>query len=186
MTPKILKAFSLVYELQPDMMRKFTPLPNGKELYWTHLFSVYKSCIYWGNFDENLLLGAILHDVIEDTEYTFDKLKVDFGDEVAQIVLLCTKKTDYKLFNEGDQDEYFERMLGYANKDIRVKALKIKLADRLDNLIGSTFIKDKSTREKYLEETEKYYTKIAEQIDKKELLYSAIEYAKTSLQNNNG
>jgi GTP pyrophosphokinase len=181
MTNKIKTAFELVYRLEPEKMRKFSPLPKGKEIYWTHLYSVYKLCVYWGNRDENILLSAILHDIVEDANYSLNKIRATFGGEVAEIVELCTKKKEYSNFKSEDQNEYFSRILNYKKTNIRKKVMIIKLADRLDNLMGATFIKDKVIAKKYLDETKKYYINIAKNIGKEKILEEAIKYAEKPL-----
>lgn len=182
MTNKIREAFELMYKLEPEKYRKFSPLPEGKELYWTHLYSVYKLCVYWGNCDENLLLGAVLHDVVEDTDYSIEDVESNFGKQVAEIVRLCSKKKDYTTFKEEDQEDYFSRIFNYKDIDIKKKAMTIKLADRLDNLAGASFIEDTNVKQRYYDETEKYYTKIAKELGKTEILENLLKYMESGLE----
>ncbi len=182
MTNKILEAFELMYRLEPERYRKFSPLPKGKELYWTHLYSVYKLCVYWGNTDEDLLLAAVLHDAVEDTDYTIENIANNFGEAVAEIVTLCTKKKDYTTFKIEDQEEYFSRIFNYEDISIKHKAMTVKLADRLDNLTGASFIDDKDTKQSYYDETIKYYAKIAKELEKEEVLENLLKYVKTILE----
>ena len=80
------------------------------------------------------IIAALLHDVVEDTEYTLDYIKEHFGDKVAQIVDGVTKLTNED-FEEGVkslQAETFRKVIMSMSYDIRV--ILVKLADRLHNM----------------------------------------------------
>ncbi|MFC4591634.1 RelA/SpoT family protein [Sphaerisporangium corydalis] len=81
--------------------------------------------------DTATLQAALLHDTIEDTSYTLDELRADFGDEVAVLVDGVTK-LDGSRWGERAEAETFRKMVLAAAADLRV--LLIKLADRLHNL----------------------------------------------------
>jgi GTP pyrophosphokinase len=83
--------------------------------------------------DIEALAGALLHDVVEDTEITLQDIEKDFGSEVALLVDGVTKlsKIDFKS-KEEHQAENLRKMFLAMAKDIRV--ILIKLADRLHNL----------------------------------------------------
>ncbi len=178
---RIKAAFELVYSLEPERMRKFTPVPGGKEIYWTHLYSVYKLCVYWGYEEEEILLAAILHDILEDTSVTFEEVRNKFGEKTAKIVLLCSKKGTYVTFNRKDQDEYFGEFDNHEDGEIRRAARVVKLADRLDNLMGCAFIDDKETLRKYYSETKKYFVPIAKEIGKEKELQEVLRHAEVAL-----
>lgn len=76
------------------------------------------------------LAAALLHDTVEDTPYTLEALRADFGDEIAKLVDGVTK-LDKVDFGESAQAETVRKMVIAMAKDIRV--LVIKLADRLHN-----------------------------------------------------
>jgi GTP diphosphokinase / guanosine-3',5'-bis(diphosphate) 3'-diphosphatase len=76
------------------------------------------------------LAAALLHDTVEDTEYSLETLRADFGDEVAMLVDGVTKLDKVK-FGDAAQAETVRKMVVAMSKDIRV--LVIKLADRLHN-----------------------------------------------------
>jgi GTP pyrophosphokinase len=77
------------------------------------------------------LIAALLHDTVEDTEYSLDALREDFGDEVAALVDGVTKLDKVK-YGEATAAETVRKMVVAMARDIRV--LVIKLADRLHNM----------------------------------------------------
>src|SRR6478735_6723811 len=77
------------------------------------------------------LVAALLHDTVEDTAYTLDALRADFGDEVAVLVDGVTK-LDKVQYGDSAQAETIRKMIVAMSRDIRV--LVIKLADRLHNM----------------------------------------------------
>ncbi|MDR1644737.1 MAG: RelA/SpoT family protein [Tannerellaceae bacterium] len=79
------------------------------------------------------ICSALLHDVVEDTEYTVDDIKNMFGEKIAQIVDGLTKISG-AIFGEqaSAQAENFRKLLLTMNNDIRV--ILIKIADRLHNM----------------------------------------------------
>ena len=83
--------------------------------------------------DATSIASALLHDVVEDTDYKFEELEKLFGAGVAKIVEGLTKIS--KLSKESDislQAENFKKLLLTLNDDIRV--IIIKIADRLHNM----------------------------------------------------
>ncbi|MGO1971762.1 MAG: RelA/SpoT family protein [Propionibacteriaceae bacterium] len=80
---------------------------------------------------ESTLCAALLHDTVEDTEYTLEQLAKDFGEEVALLVDGVTKLDKVK-YGESAQSETIRKMVVAMSRDIRV--LVIKLADRLHNM----------------------------------------------------
>jgi len=77
------------------------------------------------------LAAALLHDTVEDTEYSLDALREDFGDEVAALVDGVTKLDKVK-YGQATAAETVRKMVVAMARDIRV--LVIKLADRLHNM----------------------------------------------------
>ncbi|MCH2706180.1 HD domain-containing protein, partial [Listeria monocytogenes] len=74
------------------------------------------------------IAAALLHDTVEDTDYSLDQLTAEFGDEVAMLVDGVTKLDKVK-YGESAQAETVRKMIVAMSRDIRV--LLIKLADRL-------------------------------------------------------
>ncbi|GAA4518681.1 GTP pyrophosphokinase [Actinoallomurus oryzae] len=77
------------------------------------------------------LCAALLHDTVEDTTYTLDQLRTDFGDVIAALVDGVTKLDKVK-YGEAAEAETVRKMVVAMSRDIRV--LVIKLADRLHNM----------------------------------------------------
>ena len=77
------------------------------------------------------LAAALLHDTVEDTSYSIDALREEFGDEIARLVDGVTKLDKVK-YGDASTAETVRKMVVAMARDIRV--LVIKLADRLDNM----------------------------------------------------
>ena len=90
------------------------------------------------------LCAALLHDTVEDTSYTIDQLRADFGAEIAQLVDGVTK-LDKLTYGESAKAETIRKLVVATARDVRV--LIIKLGDRLHNMRTLTFLRpDKQVR----------------------------------------
>ncbi len=99
------------------------------------------------------LAAALLHDTVEDTDYSLDLLRRDFGDEIAMLVDGVTKLDKLK-YGDSAQAETVRKMVVAMSKDIRV--LVIKLADRLHNARTWGFVPAESAARKAQETLEIY------------------------------
>ena len=99
------------------------------------------------------IAAALLHDTVEDTDYTLAQLQKDFGDEIASLVDGVTKLDKVK-FGEHAQAETVRKMVISMSKDIRV--LVIKLADRLHNARTWGFVEPEKAKKKAQETLEIY------------------------------
>ena len=102
------------------------------EPYFTHPVEV-AALLTEVHMDDATIITALLHDTVEDTGVTYQKLVDQFGEEVAQLVDGVTKLTNLELSSvETAQAENFRKLLMAMSKDVRV--LLVKLADRLHNM----------------------------------------------------
>lgn len=115
---------------------------------------------------EELMLGAnpviasFLHDVVEDTSYTIDDIRERFGDDVAFLVRVVTKKPthDYELSKQLDN---YRQLLNSMQYDIR--AILVKLADRLHNMRTLESMKPEKQM-KIAGETDYFYAPLANRL----------------------
>nr|WP_128222220.1 bifunctional (p)ppGpp synthetase/guanosine-3',5'-bis(diphosphate) 3'-pyrophosphohydrolase [Nocardioides yefusunii] len=126
---------------------------------------------------EATLVAALLHDTVEDTDYTLDQLRGDFGDEVAALVDGVTKLDKVK-YGDAAQAETIRKMLVAMSKDIRV--LVIKLADRLHNMRTLRYVPQKS-QEKKARETLDIYAPLAHRLGMNTLKWELEDLAFSTL-----
>ena len=107
------------------------------EPYITHPLAVATILAELG-MTESTLCAALLHDTVEDTSYTLDQLRADFGEEVALLVDGVTK-LDKITYGESAKAETIRKLVVATARDIRV--LVIKLADRLHNMRTLGFLR---------------------------------------------
>mgnify|MGYP001276288111 FL=1 len=113
--------------------------------------------------DSATITTGLLHDTIEDTNVTYETVKREFGEEVANLVDGVTKLS--ALENKASDDskaENFRKLILATSKDIRV--LLVKLADRLHNMRTINFIKDKEKIKRKAKETMEIYAPLADRM----------------------
>jgi GTP pyrophosphokinase len=129
------------------------------EPYITHPLAVTTILAELG-MTEPTLVAALLHDTVEDTPYTLEDVRRDFGDEVAQLVDGVTKLDKVK-YGESAEAETIRKMIVAMSRDIRV--LVIKLADRLHNMRTLRYLKQ-STQERKAKETLEIFAPLAHRL----------------------
>ena len=124
----IIKAFKVANEAHQGMRRR------SGEPYIFHPLEVALICVNEIGLGTKSIISALLHDVVEDTDYSIDDIRSLFGDKIAQIIDGLTKIRE--IFGnqpiESMQAENFKRLLLTLSDDVRV--ILIKLADRLHNM----------------------------------------------------
>ena len=144
----IKKAYDLAFNAHKNQRRR------SGEPYIMHPVAVAKILFKLG-MDNECIIGALLHDVVEDTEYDIEYIKNEFGAEVALLVDGVTKLGQIPLSTREEvQAENIRKMFIAMNEDIRV--IIIKLCDRLHNMRTLEHMPDYKQREKSLETLEIY------------------------------
>lgn len=127
-------------------------LRKSGEPYITHPLAVARILAELG-IGPATIAAALLHDTVEDTSYSLEQLRADFGDEVALLVDGVTKLDRVKA-GDAAQSETIRKMIIAMSRDIRV--LVIKLADRLHNARTWGFVPLDSAKRKAQETLEIY------------------------------
>ena len=127
-------------------------LRKSGDPYITHPVAVAEILVEFG-LDPATIAAALLHDTVEDTNYSSEKLRDDFGDEVANLVEGVTK-LDRLTYGPTAEAETVRKMVVAMAKDIRV--LVIKLADRLHNARTWQFVEPESSARKARETLDIY------------------------------
>ena len=123
---RIRKAFNIAVEAHKDMRRK------SGEPYIYHPIDVARIAAKEIGLGTTSIICALLHDVVEDTDYTLEDIERIFDTKVARIIDGLTKISDVYDQNVSIQAENFRKMLLTLSDDVRV--ILIKLADRLHNM----------------------------------------------------
>ena len=132
------------------------------EPYIMHPLAVARICVKEIGLGSTSICSALLHDVVEDTDYTEQDIRGLFGDKIAQIVAGLTKISGGVFGDQAsEQAENFRKLLLTISDDIRV--VLIKIADRLHNMrtLGS---QRKDKQYKIAGETQYIYAPLAHRL----------------------
>ncbi len=122
----IKRAFFLAKEAHEGVRRR------SGEPYLLHPIAVAKIVIDEIGLGVKSVVAALLHDVVEDTEYTVEDMQRIFGPKIASMVDGLTKMSGVFNADTSEQAEYFRKVLLTLSDDVRV--ILIKIADRLHNM----------------------------------------------------
>jgi len=122
---RVEKAFRFAASAHAGQIRK------SGEPYITHPVAVANIVAEELELDANTVCAAFLHDVVEDTPYEVEDIRENFGDDVAFLVEVVTKRRKQFYENTKQVDNY-KQILDSVHYDVR--ALLVKLADRLHNM----------------------------------------------------
>jgi GTP pyrophosphokinase len=124
---RIHKAFEFANNAHAGVKRK------SGEPYIIHPLAVAKICVDEIGLSATSIISALMHDVVEDTDYSLDDISNLFGEKIASIVDGLTKLSDeFTPQQDSKQANNFRKMLMTLSDDVRV--ILIKLADRLHNM----------------------------------------------------
>ena len=150
---EITRAFKIARTAHEGQLRK-----SGED-YITHPVAVSLILAELG-LNEITIVASLLHDTVEDTPYSLQQLRTDFGDEIANLVDGVTK-LDKLTYGPTAEAETVRKMVIAMSRDIRV--LVIKLADRLHNARTWGFVSAESAQRK-AQETLDIYAPLAHRL----------------------
>ena len=116
------KAITFCFERHINQMRKSSKIPYA--VHPIRVAAILRSAGYTESENEKMLISALLHDLVEDTDTTFDDINSIFGEKITSIVRELTKP------KKRNKEEWL--------KNFRVASIEakiIKMADRIDNLL---------------------------------------------------
>ncbi|MBR0329974.1 MAG: bifunctional (p)ppGpp synthetase/guanosine-3',5'-bis(diphosphate) 3'-pyrophosphohydrolase [Alistipes sp.] len=122
----IKRAFFLAKEAHQGVRRR------SGEPYLLHPIAVAKIAVDEIGLGVKSVVASLLHDVVEDTEYTVEDMERIFGPKIASMVDGLTKMSGVFNADTSEQAEYFRKVLLTLSDDVRV--ILIKIADRLHNM----------------------------------------------------
>lgn len=154
------KAYVFAMKAHGDQMR------HSGDPYYAHPIEV-AGILAGLHMDVQSVCTALLHDVLEDTDTSYEELAELFGEEIADLVDGVTKLGQVELSNpnatrERRQAENFQKFVLAMSKDVRV--LLVKLCDRLHNMRTLQYHPKQTSRERIARETMDIYAPLARRI----------------------
>lgn len=162
----------LVYQVPDELL----PYP-----YWGHLNAVLEQLIVAGVEDNEVLVAGILHDIVEDHNVSLEEIEGSFGSDVRTMIELCTKPEGFDNNDQTAIKAYYKRILDYANIDERLAfgAMRIKVCDRITNLIGVQFIDDVNKQQRYIAESKEYFIPMSQKVGLFNQMNNALVFAES-------
>ncbi len=155
-TYRIEQAIKAATILHKNQLRKGSiPLP-----YVSHLFAVTMIVSDYTD-DEDTIVAALLHDTLEDTDYTEDELRSDFGNLVADAILTISEPTEPGLSWRDGKVAYVKQL-----KKATKLALLVAAADKIHNM--------RSVVEEYFEDHSRFMADFGKQLDDRIEMYQNI------------
>ena len=153
---KLNKAFDFAVKAHENQKR------DSGDLYSNHPIAV-ASILTELKLDSATIATGLLHDTIEDTHATYETIKSEFGQEVADLVEGVTKISVFEnQAGTNSKAENFRKLILATSKDIRV--LLVKLADRLHNMRTIDAISKITKKERIAKETMEIYSPLADRM----------------------
>lgn len=172
--PRIKQAIQIMSENTKGDKRILSPNPDSEPC-WHHYVRVYSILMDYEVQDKSTLLASILHDSLEDGYLSKKELEESFGSRVLEIVLLLSEAIDNNPSKYKSRDLYFNKILNYDNVRIRNSAMRIKIADRYDNLVGLSYTNYTDKKKQYMYEINAYLFNFAKIVNMQELLSNGVE-----------
>lgn len=145
--------------LHKGQLRKgAAPLP-----YITHVMAVTMIVMDYTD-DEDTIVSALLHDTLEDTDYTSEEIQEDFGGDIREIVESLSEPKDVgsKKYTWKEQKQHYAKRLKKASQ----KALLIAAADKIHNM--------RVIVEEYFDDHPRFMAEFAGSLDDRALMYQDI------------
>ncbi|HVU59917.1 MAG TPA: HD domain-containing protein [Candidatus Saccharimonadales bacterium] len=148
-------------------VRNFSATPNVP--YETHPVAIRDMLITLNVTDKEEWLAALLHDIIEDSDVTTEQLAMDFSPRVAAIVGLVSKPEPF-------DSEAFYGAIMTADEAIGLPAMRIKVCDRMNNLLTNMAYNTSANAAAYAAEARQYFLPMAGRVGLVEPLELSISY----------
>lgn len=164
------KARDYLQKASIGMMRYCSAIEG--QPYWTHPMNVHNFLVTKGVEDYEVLIAAILHDAIEDLGVTKEFIANKFNNRIAEMVSIVSKPKDW------DPEVYYQGIMNFEDDS----AMKIKVADRIDNLLNYYSYSEEALHSgKYIDGTAKYFLPMATKVGWNEPMNAAFQYFKTKV-----
>ncbi len=166
---KVQRALNTAYTIHKNQKRKRSQTP-----YFVHIIDTAKYLMYETR-DEDIISAGLLHDALEDTNYSEEELKKDFGERVYKLVKFCTEKENKPNNTDEEQKKTWrmrkEKTIKKIENATEEQAL-VLCADKTSNLLSMNedLSSDENLWDKFngtKKEVQWYYEEIERELEKK-------------------